>query len=82
MASDTITVLVHGVMLEVDFDYSPAHRGYRNSFGAPEEPDEPEEVEIEEIRHEGCEIMCFFSDEEIAKVREAVLEERSDYNER
>lgn len=78
MATDTTTITLHGVELEVDFSYTPASRGHRNSFGAPEEPEEPEEVEIEEIRHEGCEIMCFFADNEIARVREAVLESRGE----
>lgn len=34
------------VVAEVEYEYSPASRGYRDSMGVPEEPDEPSDCEI------------------------------------
>jgi len=49
MAKPSTTDIVFlGRDITVDFHYYPATRGYRNSYGAPEEPDEPAEVEVEE----------------------------------
>lgn len=71
--SQTTSITLFGIELEVDFSYTPASRGYRNSFGAPEEPDEPEEIDIEEVYHKGEEILCLMDDNAISKCRELVL---------
>ncbi len=68
--TETATVTVHGVELEVDFSYTPAEEATLDYPGCYEE------IDIEEIRHEGAEIMCFFDDNSIARVRDAVLESR------
>lgn len=71
--ADTSTVTIDGVPLEVEFTYTPAERGPRNSFGAPEGPDYNAEVDIEEIRLEGWEILSLMADDKIAKVRDKIL---------
>lgn len=60
----------------MEFEYHKARRGYRNSFGAPEEPDEPESLEITEIYHAGEEILCIMDDASISKVEKLVLAQR------
>jgi len=72
MKSDTTEVTVNGVVLEVDFTYTPAERQ------TLEHPGCCEDVDIEEIRHHGEEIMCFFDDASIARVRTAILEKRGE----
>ena len=55
----------------VEFSYHRAYRGYRNSYGVPEEPDEPEDVEIEVARDaEGRDIEL--NEKQEAKVYEAI----------
>lgn len=39
--------MYNGYTIEFTYIYHPFHRGYRDSFGAPEEPDEEAYYEIE-----------------------------------
>jgi hypothetical protein len=46
MSATFTAVITREIEIEVEYEYSKATRGARDSFGAPEEPDEPESVEI------------------------------------
>lgn len=74
----TTEITLRGLRLEVEFDYSPAHRGSRDKYGAPLEPDEPEECDITEVYHAGEEILCIMDDASISKARELVLAQRGE----
>jgi hypothetical protein len=74
----TTEITLHGLALEVKFSYTPPQKGYRNRFGAPEEPDYPEEIEIIEIYHHGEEILCIMDDISISKARQLVLAQKGE----
>jgi len=74
--------------LTVEYEYSKAQRGARDSMGVPEEPDEPESVEILSVKdsdgkdfdlnneeRESIERQCL---EDHADAEEAAAEDRAD----
>jgi hypothetical protein len=75
----TCTVTLHGLRLEVEYTASGPSKGHRDSLGVPEEPDYPAEVDIEEVRHEGAEILCIMDDAAISKVRREIIEGRAEH---
>jgi Mg2+ and Co2+ transporter CorA len=63
---------MNSFLLTINYHYSPAYRGYRNSLYVPEEPDEPDTVSIYEIIDEyGCPLVL--SDETIEQIEEHIL---------
>ena len=72
------TLFIRGVSFEVEYDFSPACRGSRGSYGEPMEPDTDAEVELCSVRQtgadEGDDILCWISDELIDLLCEAALE--------
>jgi hypothetical protein len=50
------TIEYNGEEIEVSGNSWPEYRGYRNSFGAPEEEDEDAGYEIEEIIYKGVDV--------------------------
>jgi hypothetical protein len=78
MAQATVTVKVKGVPLEVDYTYIPCRRGDRDRYGVPLTPDDPADVQIEEVRCEGWEILCFMDDDSYLKIKKEILEGRAE----
>jgi hypothetical protein len=68
-----MNITVHGVKIEVEFEYHRARRGARDSFGVPMEPDDPEDVEIKSVKVGGAEIIALLGMKEIAEIEEAVI---------
>jgi hypothetical protein len=57
--------------VQVEYEYIPASRGHRDSYGCPEEPDEPESVEISSVKVQGNEVeVC---DKDLEKLSEEIL---------
>lgn len=75
----TITIERDGVEFDVivAFDYYPAHPGFRDKYGAPEEPDEPEQFDfVSATLNDGTEIELL--DSEIEAATEQVSESMRD----
>lgn len=71
--SQTTSITLFGIELEVDFSYTPPELGTRNSMGVPETPDFPAEIDIIEVYHKGEEILCLMDYNAISKCRDLVL---------
>lgn len=76
--SQTETIELYGIALEVDFDYTPPERGTRDSMGVPETPDFLAEIDIIQIFHRGEDIMALFGEKEINEARDKVLRKERD----
>ena len=70
----TTNIVFLGRDITVDFHYYPATRGYRNSYGAPEEPDEDASVELERVMYRGRDITGILSDSSIEEIQSDILE--------
>jgi hypothetical protein len=73
MIETTITIEreVDGHFVEMEvicrLEYTPASRGHRDKYGAPEEPDEPESLDFYDARlADGAEIELADSEEDSA----------------
>lgn len=60
------------INIEVSYNYYRACRGYRDKYGAPEEPDEPAYIEIGAVINlaDGSEVEL--TDDEIEKLKEKI----------
>lgn len=78
MKTDSETVVVRGVEMEVEFDYSPPCRGSRDKYGVPLEPDEPESLGLTAVVVGGIDIIDLInaklSDEIISAIESARTE--------
>lgn len=63
------------IEVTVEYKHHKAYRGYRNSFGAPEEPDEPASIEIEEVFIGDKAISTFLSEEQLSNLQEEAEED-------
>ena len=60
--------------LDVDYEFLPGSRGYRDSLGVPEEPDESDSVEIVDVLDfDGNSVYDRLSEQELADLEEKVL---------
>lgn len=76
--SQTATIELYGIELEVDFEYIAPERGTRDSMGVPETPDLLAEIDIIQIFHKGEDIMALFGEKEINEARDKVLRKERD----
>lgn len=56
------------VPINVDFKYWPPTRGYRDKYGAPEEPDTPAEIEVISVLHQETGEEVTLTDQQMEKV--------------
>lgn len=63
---------IKGKEYDVDFHYSRAIFGQRDSFGAPETPDEPEEIEVLSVMRNGMDAMDFLGYDDYRELRKQI----------
>jgi len=80
MAKLKVDITYQGRDLTVLGEYHKAHRGYRNSYGVPEEPDDPEEIEIDHVMLGKRDVTRFVNLEKIESAVWALPAEEPDYS--
>ena len=73
-------VFVRGIEMEVEYEYTKACRGARDSYGVPLEPDEPEDIEIETVSIGGEDVTAMLKKEVFAEIVDAITKELEEYN--
>lgn len=73
-------VFVSGIEMEVEYEYTRACRGARDSYGVPLEPEEPEDVEIETVSIGGEDVTAILRDEVFPEIVDAITKELEEYN--
>jgi hypothetical protein len=68
------------IPVTVDYDYDPPCRGYRNSYGVPEEPDDPGGIVINSVTDADAHEVTMTGDE-IADIEEAIGEHLAELSE-
>jgi hypothetical protein len=77
--TNTCTVKIHGLALEVKYSAVGPSKGHRNTMGVPEEPDYDAEVDIAEVCHNGEEILCIMDDAAIRRIEREIREGRAEH---
>lgn len=73
-------VSVRGIEMDVEYEYTKACRGARDSYGVPLEPDEPEDIEVETVSIGGEDVTAMLKKEVFAEIVDAITDELKEYN--
>jgi hypothetical protein len=69
-------ITIRGITFNVEFEYFPGQKGYRNSMGVPEEPDDPEELVINSVHYKLHDVTDRLDDDWFAEIEEALWDGR------
>ena len=69
-----LTIDYKNSLVEVYFTYDAGQVGSTDSYGAKYEPDYPSSIDIDEVFHQGVNIMPFLDEDDLSEIESLVIE--------